>query len=251
MPLKECGKRAKPQPADNTQAVLDQMLLTLWDAFFWDDCIRWTKQQVTNLTVDRTLTMGRYFLLGLEVGKEPLFTGLCAMCANLLYGSWTGRGISNCKAGHPIDKNGVPARSGDGSPDAGAQPPYFLRFSPQLFAKEAPHIFEHDATTNRLRLRNTEGGFPWYAEKSGHWLYCIDCHERYIAKSERSQIPFRDKASQHFMKPTWNMRKLQPEQALQETSLQSPVERTTTDDPPMDVPDGDACVLGFDAPIFE
>ena len=30
--LKECGRRAKPQLADGTQAVLDQMLLTLWDA---------------------------------------------------------------------------------------------------------------------------------------------------------------------------------------------------------------------------
>ena len=251
MPLKECGRRAKPQPADGTQAVLDQLLLTLWDALFLDDCIRWTKQNVTNLTVDRTLTMARYFLLGLEVGKEPLFTGLCAMCANLLYGSWNGRGISNCKAGHPIDKNGAAVHTEAGHQDTGAQPPCFLRFSPKVFAEEAPHIFEHDAATNRLRLKNTEGGYPWYAEKPGHWLYCTDCYERYIAKTERSHVPFRDKASQHSMRPTWNQRKRQHEEAQQEASVQSQAENTAAEDPPVDVPDGDASVVGFDAPIFD
>ena len=248
MSLKECGRRAKPQPADGTQAVLDQMLLTLWDALFLDDCIRWTKQQVTNLTVDRTLTMARYFIMGLEVGKEPLFTGLCAMCANLLYGSCSGRGISNCRAGHPIDKHGVAVPTVDDRPDTGAQPPCFLRFSPQLFAEEAPHIFEHDASTNRLRLKNTEGGYPWYAEKRGHWLYCTDCYDRYIAKSERSHVPFRDKASQHFIRRTWIQRKRHYEEAQQEASAQ--VENTPADKPFIDFPDGDASVV-VDAPIFE
>ena len=249
MSLKQCGGRAKPQPADGTQAILDQMLLTLWDALFLDDCIRWTKYKVTNLTVDRTLTMARYFLLGLEVGKEPLFTGLCAMCANLLYGSWTGRGISNCKAGHPIDKNGTTVHTEAGCPDTGAQPPCFLRFSPKLFAEEAPHIFEHDPATNRLRLKNTEGGYPWFAEKRGHWLYCTDCYERYIAKTEKSHVPFRDKASQHCMKPTWNKRKRQHEEAQQGVSLE--VENTAVDDPSIDMPTGDATVVAFDASIFD
>ena len=251
MPLKECGRRAKPHPADNTQAVLDQLLLTLWDALFLDDCIRWTKQKVTNLTVDRTLTMARYFILGLEVGKEPLFTGICAMCANLLYGSWNGRGISNCKAGHPIDKNGAVVRTEVGRPDTGAQPPCFLRFSPKLFAEEAPHIFEHDPATNKLRLKNTEGGYPWYAEKPGHWLYCTDCFERYIAKTEGSHVPFRDKASQRCMKPTWNERKRQYNETQQEASAEPQVENATLDDPPIDIPVGDASVFGFDAPIFD
>ena len=248
MSLKECGRRAKPQPTDGTQAVLDHMLLTLWDALFLDDCIRWTKQQVTNLTVDRTLTMARYFLMGLEVGKEPLFTGLCAMCANVLYGSYSGRGISNCRAGHPIDKDGVAVCTVDNCPDTGAQPPCFLRFSPQLFAEEAPHIFKHDACTNRLRLKNTDGGYPWFAEKLGNWLYCTDCYERYIAKSERSHVPFRDKASQHFIRPTWNQRKRQYEQAQREANAQ--VENTPADEPHVDVPDGDASVV-VDAPIFD
>ena len=251
MSLKECGRRAKPQPAVGTQAVLDHMLLTLWDAVFLDDCIRWSKQKVINLTVDRTLTMAKYFLLGLEVGKEPLFTGICAMCGSLLYGSCNGRGNSNGKAGHPIDKNGVTVLTKAGHADTDAQPPCFLRFSPKLFAQEAPHIFEHDAATNRLRLKNTEGGYPWYAEKAGHWLYCIDCFDRYIAKTEKSHVPFRDKASQHFMKPTWSTRKRQHQNTQQEASIQSQVETTDVDVPLVDVPEGGVSIDGFDAPIFE
>ena len=248
MLLKECGRRAKPRPAEGPQAVLDQMLLTLWDALFLDDCIRWTKQEVTNLTVDRTLTMSRYFLMGLAVGKEPLFTGLCAMCANLLYGSYSRTNTSNCRAGHPINKHGVAVCTVDGLPDMDAQPACFLRFSPKLFAEAAPHIFEHDASTNRLRLKNTEGGYPWYAEKPGHWLYCTDCYERYIAKGKRSHVPFRDKASQHFIRSTWNQRKRQYEEAQQEASAQ--VENTPADEPFIDLPDGDASAV-VDTPIFD
>jgi hypothetical protein len=248
MSLKQCGRRAKPQPADGTQAILDHMLLTLWDALFLDECIRWTKQKVTNLTVDRTLTMARYFLMGLEVGKEPLFTGLCAMCANLLYGSCSGTGISNCRAGYPIDKHGCKVCTVDGSADTGAPPPCFLRFSPQLFAKEAPHIFKHDPSTNRLLMKDTDGGYPWYAEKRGHWLYCTDCYERFIVKNERSYVPFRDKASQHFIRPTWNQRKRQYEEAQQEAS--ACVENTPADEPLLDVCDGDVSMV-VDAPIFD
>lgn len=246
--LAACGKRAKPQPAEGTQAVLDHMLLTLWDALFLDDCIRWTKQKVTNLTVGYTLVLTKYFLMGLEVGKEPLFTGLCAMCANLLYGSASGHGISNCKAGHPIDKDGVALHTDSGCPDIEAQPPCFLRFSPQLFAKEVPYVFEHDSATNRLRLKNIDGGYPWFAEKPGHWLYCVDCYDRYISRSERSHVPFRDKASQHFVRPTWNMRKHNHEAEVLGTS--GPVYDMNTECPVVDIPDGDAALV-VDAPVFD
>ena len=246
--LAACGKRAKPQPAEGTQAVLDHMLLTLWDALFLDDCIRWTKQKVTNLTVGYTLVLTKYFMMGLEVGKEPLFTGLCAMCANLLYGSASGHGISNCKAGHPIDKDGVALHTDSGCPDIEAQPPCFLRFSPQLFAKEVPYVFEHDSATNRLRLKNIDGGYPWFAEKPGHWLYCVDCYDRYIGNSNKSHVPFRDKASQHSLKATWNQRKRQFEDTQREANIE--VENVPDEGPPIDVPDGDAAVV-VDAPIFD
>ena len=75
-----CAQRAKPQlPENDPQAILDYLLLVLWDALFLDQCIRWTQQKVTNLSVDRTLELGRYFRLGLNVGEEGIFTGLCAM----------------------------------------------------------------------------------------------------------------------------------------------------------------------------
>ena len=78
--LNVCAHKAKPQlPQNDPHAILDYMLLVLWDALFLDQCIGWTQQNVTNLTVDRTLELGRYFRLGLEVGEEGIFTGLCAM----------------------------------------------------------------------------------------------------------------------------------------------------------------------------
>ena len=88
-----CAQRAKPQlPENDPQAILDYLLLVLWDALFLDQCIRWTQQKVTNLTVDRTLELGRYFRLGLEVGKEGIFTGLCAMHLAASFGCLSRKG---------------------------------------------------------------------------------------------------------------------------------------------------------------
>ena len=49
------------------------------------------------------------------------------------------------------------------------------------------------------------------------------------------------------MKPTWNDRKRQYQETQQEASAGS----QAAEDPPVDVPDGDASVVGFDAPIFD
>ena len=36
------------------------------------------------------------------------------------------------------------------------------------------------------------------------WLYCVDCKARYFGKADtKAHIPFRDKASQHYLKPTY------------------------------------------------
>ena len=86
-------------------------------------------------------------------------------------------------------------RTSDGAPDIDAQPPCFYRFSPNIFAEEAPYFFERDPETNVLRLRFQDDGYPWMAG-SGKWLYCIDCHERYISTNEKvnkTHVPFRDK----------------------------------------------------------
>ena len=198
--LKQIARLAKPEPLKegDTQAILDRMLLVLWDALHFDACLRWTKQGVANLPVDHTLEIARYFVFGLDVNsKDGLFTGLCAMCAVLLYGPTAGK-VSNCKSGRPINKNGASVCTADGLPDIDAQPPCFLRFSPHLFAEEAPWLFEHDPDTNVLRLRREDEGYPWVSEKDGEWLYCSDCYDRYLSTNERARVhhvPFRDKAT--------------------------------------------------------
>ena len=48
----------------------------------------------------------------------------------------------------------------DGLPMTDAQPPFLLRYSPQLFAKEAPEMFAYDSDTNRLSLREGKAE-PW------------------------------------------------------------------------------------------
>ena len=134
------------------------------------------------------------------MSREPIFTGLCAMCANLLYGSSSaGAANSNCKSGAPIDKQGRPVLTAAAAPDVNAQPPCFLRYSPGVFAAEAPAMFAHDPESNALRLVDSTNGYPWVSEKPGELLYCQDCHDRWLSTSERNRwrhIPFRDKASQ-------------------------------------------------------
>ena len=56
----------------------------------------------------------------------------------------------------------------------------WLRYSPQLFAREATEMFEHDPVTNRLRLRAGKTP-PWLRQmcKSKKdlgktWLYCSE-----------------------------------------------------------------------------
>ena len=82
------------------------------------------------------------------------------------------------------------------------------RYSPQLFAKEAPELFSHDPETNRLCLKDGKKE-PWLrdmsfakSEKQKTWLYCVDCHTRYFSTGKRvsGHIPFRDRASQSSMR---------------------------------------------------
>ena len=247
--LQECGRRAKPIPLDENdpQAILDHLLLSLWDALFLDQCVRWTKQNVTNLPVDHTLELARYFNLGQEVGREGLYTGMCAICANLLYGPADGRGkVSNCKSHAPLDREGRPLTTLDGSPDVDAQPCCFLRFSPNVFQDEAPYMFKHDPESNVLSLARQDEGYPWMSECPDEWLYCIDCYQRYVVGNDRSRpihVPFRDKASQGLMKPTWRERKRDHEASEKDDAV--------ADTPGVfDVLDGDAAGAE-DAQVFD
>ena len=82
--LKECCRFAKPVPIpQDPQAVLDRMLLVLWDALHLDQCLRWSAQKVCNLPVDQCLELGRWFSNGLTVSKDAIFSGMCAMCEGL------------------------------------------------------------------------------------------------------------------------------------------------------------------------
>jgi hypothetical protein len=135
----------------------------------------------------------------------------------------------------------------DGVPQTGAQPPFLLRFSPQLFAAEASAMFQHDPVTNRLSIKEgmTE---PWLrntncraadAHKST-WNYCVDCHDRHFGtKRGLGIIPYRDKASQ------WLMKKPAPREAAESATQASEPEQEPMEEP-MDLMDVDHDV--FDHP---
>ena len=83
--------------------------------------------------------------------------------------------------------------------------PFLLRFSPSVFAEEVPYIFNHDTATNTLSLR--EGIDPPWIVKTveGKWEYCKDCASQWLGSERvrKSHVPYRDKASQNFMKPVY------------------------------------------------
>ena len=135
------------------------------------------------------------------VGDVPLFRGLCAFCARLLTGP--NEQIAGSRAGPPLDRHGQKLVDARGRPLTSAQPPCLLRYSPSLFAQEAPETFAHNPVTNRLTLRPGQP-VPWVRQHLPHgdansWLYCKDCHAQWLGPVERrksSAVPFRDKASQ-------------------------------------------------------
>ena len=209
---------------------------------------------------------------GRNVGKKPLFDGMCADCACLLYGSVNGFALSNKKAGQPIDRDGFV------HDDPEAQPPCLLRFSPQLFAKEAPSTFEHDSGTNRLRLKEGSAE-PWLRRSLPHqpvdtkacWLYCHDlshrkralgcvwvvlfeeeipcertksghdCHNKHFGHLARQRhIPFRDKASQGFM------REPQRGEAVEEETQQEETQQEPEEEPLNDLPTQGVSAEGAD-----
>jgi len=83
-------------------------------------------------------------------------------------------------------------------------------YSPSLFAREIPAVFEHDTDTNKLRLHDGVHE-PWvrpshgrFKNKRNTWLYCSECHERYCkgqGSKSRRHLPYRDRASQAHLKP--------------------------------------------------
>ena len=82
-------------------------------------------------------------------------------------------------------------------------------------------MFVHDANTNRLSLK-PDVLEPWIrpshpriaADDPNSWLYCTECRERWFRKKgerPQSHVPFRDKASQNWLKPTYRRGKRKEE----------------------------------------
>ncbi len=59
------------------QEVRDLLLVTLWDALFLTACEHWSDQKVTNTSPADAMELGWWFHRGQEIGREPLFTGIC------------------------------------------------------------------------------------------------------------------------------------------------------------------------------
>ncbi len=181
------------------EETLDRLLLSLWDALFLTQCEGWTADNVANLSSDEALELARWWLKGQSVGSKPLFDGICSMCGTLLHD------LSNGHRGDPVNRDGNPLLKPNGEPDVDAQPPFLLSFSPAFFAKEVPAVFQHDPATNSLSLRDGVDA-PWIASSQTgvRWHYCKDCAAQWLGKdAKKAHIPFRDKASQHFMKAVY------------------------------------------------
>ena len=85
-------------PDKTTEEILANLLVLLWDALFLTACENWTEQQVSNTTPADAMELGMWFNRGQEMGRESLFTGICAMCGVLLHQHHT---LSNTCYGPP------------------------------------------------------------------------------------------------------------------------------------------------------
>ena len=92
----------------------------------------------------------------------------------LLHGNPSDRSaLANKAVGPPINRDGHILLYADGAPMTDAQPPFLLRFSPQLFAKEASAMFQLDPETNRLSLVEDKRE-PWLREAHANQLNRAD-----------------------------------------------------------------------------
>lgn len=145
----------------------------------------------------------RYYLLGQNVGSEPLINGLCARCGLLLHGFLN----SSKSAGNKV--NGPPRTADDQlctgprEQQAARQPPFLLRWSPSLLAAKLPAVFVWEAATNRLSLREEFRACPPWRVHPGagardaltnSWLYCRDCDSS-LKDATKQRVPFRDRQS--------------------------------------------------------
>ena len=122
------------------EKILDNRLLCFFDALFLKQSEEWSKRRVANVPADETPELAKWFMKGQAVGSKPIFDGICAQCGTLLHGLIGHHSaLSNKVIGPPIDRDGKVLFDEAGNPMVNAQPPFLLRYSPALFAKE---VFE-------------------------------------------------------------------------------------------------------------
>ena len=71
-------RKLAEQSGLSKEDALDNLLLVLSDALFLAQADKWTDREVANLPADETYELARWFLLGQNVGKNPIFDGICA-----------------------------------------------------------------------------------------------------------------------------------------------------------------------------
>ena len=150
--IKEPKRTLKQLAEDKSlskEKALDNLLLVLFDALLLAQSEDWSRKELGNLTADETYELARWFALGQNVSRNPIFDGICSMCGALLHGIQNkSSALSNKCSAPPCDRDGKTLMTLDGVPLTHAQPPFLLRYSPQLFAREAPEMFVYDANTN-------------------------------------------------------------------------------------------------------
>ena len=149
-----------------------------------------------------------------------------------------------------MNRDGTLLVDARGEAMTGAQPPFLLRFSPKLFGDEAPEMFHWDDSTNRLSLKKGRRK-PWLRETikqtAKTWCYCGQCNERYFCGGKR-HVPYRDRASQNWVRPydlgdmasapsTQQETSTQPEPEAEQEPEEAPIE--LGDAPDEDPDDGD------------
>jgi len=134
----------------SVQEMRDLLLIALWDALFLTASEHWTQQKVANTCAVDAHELGWWFWQGQEIGREPLFHGICvpasdriscsnaffhvccaacftlrseAQCGCLLHQFYV-HGVSNTCYGPPMNRDGELLRSPTGAPLTESQPPF-------------------------------------------------------------------------------------------------------------------------------
>ena len=152
-------------------AFLDRMLLVLFDALWLKQSEDWSNRGVANMCAEEpyetadlkrrtspwpstTLSEGwvrmlnlllsvnriaKWFLRGQNVGRKPLYDGICSQCGCLLYGTVShNSALSNKVVGPPTNRDGMILTLPDGTVDSAAQPPFLLRSLHPLWGSPYP-----------------------------------------------------------------------------------------------------------------